>query len=341
LAGYAGDGSIGKRDYVTMTPNPEFLLEVQGLKKHYSLGRGFLNYSKAVLLAVDGISFSIKSGETLGLVGESGCGKTTAGKCILRLIEPTGGAVYFEGRDIVKAPQNDMREIRKRIQFIFQDPYSSLNPRMTVGQIVGEPFTIHGVCSGQQKRRRVEELIDRVGLTLESFNRHPHEFSGGQRQRIGIARALALNPKLVICDEPVSALDVSIQSQILNLLRYLQRELGITYLFISHGLAAVKHISTRVGVMYLGKMVELAPTEELYTHPLHPYTQALLSAIPVPNPEIQRHRILLEGDVPSPVHPPSGCRFHTRCGRARPICREEEPQWQDMGGGHCIACHLP
>lgn len=323
-----------------MTPDPRFLIEVQDLKKHYSFGRGFLNYSKTVLLAVDGISFCIKTGETLGIVGESGCGKTTAGKCILRLIEPTGGAVYFEGRDIVKAPHKEMREIRKRIQFIFQDPYSSLNPRMTVGQIVGEPFTIHGVCSGREKRRRVEDLIDRVGLTQESFNRHPHEFSGGQRQRVGIARALALNPKLVICDEPVSALDVSIQSQILNLMHGLQRELGITYLFISHGLAAVKHISARVGVMYLGKMVELAATEELYTHPLHPYTKALLSAIPVPDPEIQRDRILLEGDVPSPVHPPSGCRFHTRCSRVRPICREEEPQWEDMGGGHFIACHL-
>ena len=292
------------------------------------------------MLAVDGVSFSVRSGETLGIVGESGCGKTTAGKCILRLIEPTAGEVRFEGRDIVRASLPEMREIRRRIQFIFQDPYSSLNPRMTVGQIVGEAFTIHGICSGKERRRRVEDLIERVGLAPESFNRYPHEFSGGQRQRVGIARALALHPRLVICDEPVSALDVSIQSQVLNLMRDIQRETGITYLFISHGLAAVKHISTRVGVMYLGKMVELAPTEELYTRPLHPYTEALLSAIPVPDPEIQRNRIILEGDVPNPVHPPSGCRFHTRCRSVMPVCRKDEPLWRDMGGGRFVACHL-
>ncbi len=323
-----------------MTGDPEYLLDVRNLRKHYSLGGGFLNRNRAVLLAVDGISFSIKAGETLGIVGESGCGKTTAGKCILRLIEPTGGEVHFEGRDIVRASHKDMREIRKRIQFIFQDPYSSLNPRMKVGQIVGEPLVIHGVCSGREKRRRVEELIDCVGLSAEAYGRYPHEFSGGQRQRIGIARALALNPKLVICDEPVSALDVSIQSQVLNLMLHLQRELGITYLFISHGLAAVKHISSRVGAMYLGKLVELAPTERLYAHPMHPYTQALLSAIPAPDPEIQRDKIILEGDVPSPVDPPSGCRFHTRCSHVLPVCRLEEPRWRDVGEGHFVACHL-
>ena len=323
-----------------MTPNDAYLLEVHGLKKHYPLRGGLLSSSKAVLRAVDDISFSIRAGETLGIVGESGCGKTTAGKCIMRLIEPTAGTVYFEGRDIIRASYSEMREIRKRIQFIFQDPYSSLNPRMSVGQIVGEAFAIHGVCSGREKRKRVEALIEHVGLSPEVYTRYPHEFSGGQRQRIGIARALALNPRLVICDEPVSALDVSIQSQVLNLMVYLQRELGITYVFISHGLAAVKHISTQIGVMYLGKMVELAPTEMLFARSCHPYTEALLSAIPVPDPEIQRERIILEGDVPSPVHPPSGCRFHTRCSYAKSICKESEPAWRENGEGHFVACHL-
>jgi len=316
------------------------LLEVRNLEKHYVLNEGGLFRKKTVLRAVDGISFSVFPGETLGLVGESGCGKTTAGKCILRLIEPTAGSMEMEGEDITRASFARMREVRKKIQFIFQDPYSSLNPRMTVGQIVGEPFAIHGICSGVERRKRIERLVDRVGLSAESCGRYPHEFSGGQRQRIGIARALALNPKLVVCDEPVSALDVSIQSQVLNLMMELQRELGMAYLFISHGLAAVKHISKRVGVMYLGKIVELAETEALFSSPLHPYTEALLSAIPVPDPEIARERIILEGDVPSPVHPPSGCRFHNRCRYAMPVCRETEPEWKDAGGGHFVACHL-
>jgi oligopeptide/dipeptide ABC transporter ATP-binding protein len=315
------------------------LLEVRGLKKHYALQGGPFG-KKAVLRAVDGISFSILPGETLGLVGESGCGKTTAGKCILRLIEPTAGSIGLEGEDITHVPFARLREVRRKIQFIFQDPYSSLNPRMTVGQIVGEPFAIHGICGGDERRERVLTLIERVGLSPESYGRYPHEFSGGQRQRIGIARALALKPALVVCDEPVSALDVSIQSQVLNLMMELQRELGMAYLFISHGLAAVKHISKRVGVMYLGKMVELAETETLFSRPLHPYTEALLSAIPVPDPEIARERIILEGDVPSPVHPPSGCRFHNRCRYAMPVCSEAEPEWKDAGGGHFVACHL-
>lgn len=315
------------------------LLEVRGLKKHYVLEGGPFG-KKAVLRAVDGVSFSIHPGETLGLVGESGCGKTTAGKCILRLIEPTAGSIELEGEDITHVPFSRLREVRRKIQFIFQDPYSSLNPRMSVGQIVGEPFAIHGICGGIERRERVLRLIERVGLSTESYCRYPHEFSGGQRQRIGIARALALKPALVVCDEPVSALDVSIQSQVLNLMMELQREMGMAYLFISHGLAAVKHISKRVGVMYLGKMVELAETEKLFSHPLHPYTEALLSAIPVPDPEVARERIILEGDVPSPVHPPSGCRFHNRCRYALPVCGEAEPEWKDAGGGHFVACHL-
>jgi oligopeptide transport system ATP-binding protein len=315
------------------------LLDVRDLKKEYAL-KGIGPFGKKrVLRAVDGISFSVLPGETLGLVGESGCGKTTAGKCILRLIEPTAGSVELDGEEITHLPPSRMREIRKKIQFIFQDPYSSLDPRMTVGQIIGEPFAVHGLCGGRERRGKVEDLIGRVGLAPECYGRFPHEFSGGQRQRIGIARALALNPKLVICDEPVSALDVSIQSQILNLLRELQRERGMAYVFISHGLAAVKHISKRVGVMYLGKLVEMSETEELFSRPLHPYTEALLSAIPVPDPAASRERIILEGDVPSPVHPPSGCRFHNRCRYASRECGEAEPVWREVGGGHFVACH--
>lgn len=322
-----------------MNGNTPALLEVRGLKKHYVLEGGLFG-KKTVLRAVDGISFTILPGDTLGLVGESGCGKTTAGKCILRLIEPTAGSIELEGEDVTHVSFARLRAVRRKMQFIFQDPYSSLNPRMTVGQIIGEPFAIHGICGGIERRRKVESLIDRVGLTAESYGRYPHEFSGGQRQRIGIARALALNPSLVVCDEPVSALDVSIQSQVLNLMAELQKERGMAYLFISHGLAAVKHISRRVGVMYLGKMVELAETEDLFSHPLHPYTEALLSAIPVPDPEVARERIILEGDVPSPVHPPAGCRFHNRCRYAMQVCRVTEPEWKDAGGIHFVACHL-
>lgn len=316
------------------------LLEVRDLKKHYVLPRRTVFGKKEVLRAVDGVSFTLQCGETLGLVGESGCGKTTTGKCIVRLIKPTGGHIALEGEDVVNAPADRIRELRKQMQIIFQDPYSSLNPRMTVGEIVGEPFAIHDVCSGKERRERVDALIDRVGLTRDSYARFPHEFSGGQRQRVGIARALALNPKLVICDEPVSALDVSIQAQVLNLMVRLQKESGLTYLFISHGLSAVKHISRRVGVMYLGKLVELGETEALFSSPLHPYTEALMSAIPRPDPDVPRERILLEGDAASSVHPPSGCRFHTRCRYRMPRCAVEEPAWRDRGGGHFVACHL-
>ena len=321
-----------------MTPSP--LLDVRGLKKHFILSHGNLFFQKKILYAVDGITFTMNTGETLGIVGESGCGKTTAGKCILRLVNPTHGRIFMDGEDLTAASPDTLRKIRLKIQFIFQDPYSSLNPRMTVGQIVAEPLTIHSICKGNEKREKVKSLLQRVGLPPESYYRFPHEFSGGQRQRVGIARALALNPKLVICDEPVSALDVSIQSQVLNLMKELQDELGIAFLFISHGLAAVKHISQRIAVMYLGKFVELVETESLFAKPLHPYTEALLSAIPVPDPEIKRDRIILEGDVPSPVDPPSGCHFHTRCRYAMPICREHSPEWKQVEEGHFVACHL-
>lgn len=315
------------------------LLSVRGLKKYFPINEGWAG-EKAAVKAVDGVDFDINSGETLGLVGESGCGKSTTGRLLLRLERPTEGRILFEGRDIVGLPRPEMRRLRRHIQIIFQDPYSSLNPRMTVGEIVAEPLRVHGLGSPRERRERVAELLSKVGLGANSFRRYPHEFSGGQRQRVGIARALAVNPKLVICDEPVSALDVSIQSQIINLLKDLQQEFGLTYLFIAHGLNVVKHVSDRVGVMYLGKLVELARSEELYARPLHPYTQALLSAIPVPIPGAGRERIRLTGEIPSPVNPPTGCRFHTRCPRAQDICRETHPPFQDRGNGHWVACHF-
>jgi len=322
-------------------PEPEVLVQVRDVRKWYPVSGGGL-FSKVIghVKAVDGVSFDIFRGETLGLVGESGCGKTTLGKVILRLQEPTGGSVLFEGRDVFKMKPGELRRLRREMQIIFQDPYASLNPRMTVEDIIGEPLEVHGVARGAAKRKRVAELLEVVGLSAAHARRYPHEFSGGQRQRIGIARALALNPKLIVCDEPVSALDVSIQAQILNLLADLQREFGLTYLFIAHGLAAVKHISTRVGVMYLGKLVELADKQELYRNPRHPYTEALMSAIPIPDPTVKRERIILQGDVPSPLNPPRGCRFHTRCPLAEEICREKEPPLVDVGGGHWVACHL-
>jgi len=318
----------------------EHLVEVRNLKKYFPITGGILSRVVANVKAVDGVSFTIKKGETLGLVGESGCGKTTTGRALLRLIEPTAGEVYFEGKNILKMSKEELRRQRREMQIIFQDPYASLNPRMTVGDIIGEPLEIHGVARGSAKEKRVRELLEVVGLAGFHARRYPHEFSGGQRQRIGIARALALNPKLIVCDEPVSALDVSIQSQIINLLEDLQKEFSLTYVFISHALNVVKHISDRVGVMYLGKLVELADKDELYRSPKHPYSEALLSAIPIPNPELRRQRIILEGDVPSPVNPPAGCRFHTRCRYAMPICKEVEPEFKDIGNGHWVACHL-
>ncbi|HAF66622.1 MAG: dipeptide ABC transporter ATP-binding protein [Bacillota bacterium] len=318
----------------------DVLLEVRNLKTYFPLKRGLLGRPRGFVKAVDDVSFFIRRGETLGLVGESGCGKTTTGKSILRLIEPTSGEIIFEGQDLMGLNQNQMRKMRREMQLIYQDPYSSLNPRLTVGEIIAEPLVVHDLLDRQGREERVRELLEVVGLSPDHMYRYPHEFSGGQRQRVGIARALALNPKFIVCDEPVSALDVSIQSQILNLLVDLQKEFGLTYLFIAHGLAAVKHISDRVAVMYLGKIVEIADSQVIYDRPLHPYTQALISAIPVPNPKIQKERILLEGDVPSPVNPPSGCRFHTRCRHCFERCREEEPPLVDKGNGHLVACHL-
>lgn len=320
--------------------NPEILLDVRDLKTHFPIKNGLFSKVTGYVKAVDGVSFTLHKGETLGLVGESGCGKTTTGKSILRLNEYATGEVLFEGVDIMKLPREEMRKMRRQMQLIFQDPYSSLNPRLSVGQIVGEALEVHNIAQGAEKEARVQHLLEVVGLSPYHARRYPHEFSGGQRQRIGIARALALNPKLIVCDEPVSALDVSIQSQILNLLDELQNEFNLTYLFIAHGLAVVKHISDRVGVMYLGKMVELCDSDELYENPLHPYTQALMSAIPMPDPTMKRHRIILEGDVPSPVNPPKGCRFHTRCVKAFEPCNQIEPEWKDMGNGHMVACHL-
>jgi oligopeptide transport system ATP-binding protein len=317
------------------------LLEVNNLVKHFPITEGFI-VSKQVgaVKAVDGVSFYIKRGETLGLVGESGCGKSTTGRLILRLIEPTSGEVRFDGRNVLELNQEDMRELRSDMQIIFQDPYASLNPRMTVGGIVGEPMEVHKIATGKEKEAKVQELLEVVGLSAYHAKRYPHEFSGGQRQRIGIARALALDPKLIICDEPVSALDVSIQAQVINLFQELQEEFGLTYLFIAHDLSVVKHISDRVAVMYLGKIVELADKHELYDNPKHPYTEALLSAVPIPDPTKRRQRIILEGDVPSPINPPSGCRFHTRCRYAQEICEHEDPVFRDAGDGHFVACHL-
>ncbi len=310
------------------------LLDVRNLVMHFRVGR------HQAARAVDGVSFAIGRGETLGLVGESGCGKTTVGRSIIRLYEPTAGEIVFDGTDISKLSQREMLPFRRRMQMIFQDPYASLNPRMTVGDIVMEPMTIHSLHAPRERRDRARELLRTVGLNSEHANRYPHEFSGGQRQRIGIARSLAASPEFIVCDEPISALDVSIQAQIVNTLEDLQKEFGLTYLFIAHDLSMVKHISDRIAVMYLGTMVEIAESNELYTRPLHPYTEALLSAIPVPDPDRAdaRKRIPLEGEIPNPINPPSGCKFHTRCRYAEPRCREVVPELTDRGNGHFSAC---
>ena len=321
----------------------EILLRVDRLVNYFPIQRGII-FQKQVgaVRAVDDISFNIYRGETLGLVGESGCGKSTTGRTILQLYRPTSGHVYYDGQDLVDIKGEKLRAMRKRMQMIFQDPYASLNPRMTVGEIIGEPLVIHNVAKGKEMQERVEDLLKLVGLNPAFANRYPHEFSGGQRQRIGVARALALQPNLIVCDEPISALDVSIQAQVVNLLEDLQRDFNLTYLFIAHDLSMVKHISDRVAVMYLGIIAELTSRDELYAHPLHPYTQALLSAVPIPDPvaEEKRQRIILQGDVPSPVNPPSGCRFRTRCPLATTICAEARPELREVSPGHFVACHL-
>ncbi|HEX7103194.1 MAG TPA: dipeptide ABC transporter ATP-binding protein [Nitrolancea sp.] len=321
----------------------EVLLDVEDLYMHFPLTQGILFQRKVgAVQAVDGLTFQVTKGETLGLVGESGCGKSTTGRAILQLYKPTGGSVVFQGKDLTKLDGGEMRKMRRHLQMIFQDPYASLNPRMTVGSIISEPMQIHNLVPKRQRNERVQELLQTVGLNPYFANRYPHEFSGGQRQRIGVARALAASPAFIVADEPVSALDVSIQAQIINLLEELQEQFGLTYLFIAHDLSVVRHISDRVAVMYLGKMMELADRNAIYDDPLHPYTKALLSAVPVPDPVIEkkRERIILTGDVPSPINPPSGCHFHTRCPYAMEVCKKIEPRFVDQGGGHYVACHL-
>ena len=324
--------------------NHDVLLDVQNLKMHFPINKGIIFQRQVgAIKAVDGVNFKLFKGETLGLVGESGCGKSTTGRAILQLYQPTDGHVIFEGNDLTTTKGETLRRTRRRMQMIFQDPYASLNPRMTVGSIIGEPLEVHKIGNTKKERQeRVQELLKTVGLNPYFVNRYPHEFSGGQRQRIGVARALAVNPSFIVCDEPISALDVSIQAQIINLLEDLQDELSLTYLFIAHDLSVVRHIADRIAVMYLGKIVELADRDDLYANPMHPYTQALLSAVPIPDPviEAERRRIILEGDVPSPANPPQGCNFSTRCPRVMDICREQDPDFKDYGDGHFAACWL-
>jgi oligopeptide transport system ATP-binding protein len=316
------------------------LVKVKNLKKHFHLRAGLFSRAVGAVKAVDGVSFEIYPNETFGLVGESGCGKSTLGRVLLRLIEPTEGEIYFMGKDLRALKGEELRRMRKEMQIIFQDPYSSLNPRMTVGSIIGEAFTIHRLARGKEKRERVMALLDEVGVRAEAYNRYPHEFSGGQRQRIGIARALACEPKFIVCDEPVSALDVSIQAQILNLFLELQDKYKISYLFISHDLRVVEHIADRVAVMYLGKIVEMAKAQDLYKNPLHPYTQIILASVPLPDPKLKKKRAIITGDVPSPINPPPGCLFHPRCKYARDICQKQEPEIKEYEPGHFASCHF-
>jgi oligopeptide transport system ATP-binding protein len=332
---------VGRTDSPEDRPRDGMLLRVDALAMHFPIYKGILKRQVGAIRALDGISFEIRRGETLGLVGESGCGKSTTGRTILRLYDPTSGRITFDGQEITRVQGETLRRIRPRMQMIFQDPQACLNPRMTVGSIVAEPLDEHGTVKGGQKRDRVRDLLNSVGLNPKFADRYPHEFSGGQRQRIGIARALALNPDFIVCDEPIAALDVSIQAQVVNLLQDLQARLGLTYLFISHDLSMVRHLADRVAVMYLGKVVELAPRDRLYSDPLHPYTQALLSAVPVPKPAVERRRerIILKGDVPSPANPPSGCRFRTRCPVAFERCAAEEPAWRKLADNRWVACH--
>ena len=316
------------------------LLEIRDLKKHFPVGGGLFSRNKGAVKAVDGVSLNVEQGETLGVVGESGCGKSTLGRTILRLIEPTSGEIYFQGKNLIGMPQRELRDMRRQMQIIFQDPYASLNPRMRVGDIVGEGLEIHKVARGKAKRDRVIELLHQVGLREDHYNRYPHEFSGGQRQRIGIARALAVNPEFIVCDEPVSSLDVSIQAQIINLLQELQQKMHLTYFFISHDLRVVEHISHRVAIMYLGKVVEIAKSDTIYQDAKHPYTRALLSAVPVADTGRKKERTVLQGDVPSPVHPPSGCSFHPRCPHREAVCDQVEPLLEFGFGDHGVACHV-
>jgi oligopeptide transport system ATP-binding protein len=336
--------SVAERETMdaTVSDPDETLVEVRHVRKYFPIKKGILQREVARVHAVDDVTFSVRRGETLGLVGESGCGKSTLGRCIVRLLEPTDGQVIFQGRDITKLGLRQLRPLRSEMQMVFQDPYASLNPRKRVGSIIGDPLKIHGIGTAAERKKRVQELLETVGLSPEHYNRFPHEFSGGQRQRIGVARALALRPKLIVADEPVSALDVSIQSQILNLLTDLQEEFELTFIFIAHDLGVVRHVSDRIAVMYLGKLVELSPAEELYTRPIMPYTEALLSAVPIPDPDLaeRRERIVLTGDVPSPINPPSGCRFHPRCRYMTDVCKQVEPPLTDYDG-HLAACHHP
>jgi oligopeptide transport system ATP-binding protein len=336
------DNNVVQGNQETASAERDVLLRVEGLKKYFPITRGVFQRHVGDVKAVDDVSFEIYRGETLGLVGESGCGKSTTGRTILQLYRPTAGSIYLDDVDLATIKGRKLRQMRLRMQMIFQDPYASLNPRMTVGSIVGEPLEIHGIARRKEKRERVDELMDLVGLKSYFVNRYPHEFSGGQRQRIGIARALALEPDFIVCDEPIASLDVSIQAQVVNLMEELQERMGLTYLFIAHDLSMVRHISDRIAVMYLGKIVELTDRNSLYLHPLHPYTQALLSAVPIPDPvvEEQRHRIILEGDVPSPANPPKGCNFNTRCPLATDVCQETEPEFKQKSPDHWVACHL-